>query len=193
MSPYSFWTIILRIFGLYFFVQFFSFLLPQLIYTIAFVFSNAQQENPAGGIDVSVTKLSDISASFFIISIYLFMFIAFIFKTDWMINALRLNKAITEEKLELNIHRSTVLQIATIVSGCCIFIQSAPSFLKGLFDYYQNINLFNGFKTYPRGGYIFFDLIKVFISFFMITSSRLIVNFIERKRKVKVKKEKNEL
>jgi len=27
----------------------------------------------------------------------------------------------------------------------------------------------------------------------MITSSRLIVNFIERKRKVKVKKEKNEL
>jgi hypothetical protein len=79
------------------------------------------------------------------------MIIVFIFKTDWLIHALRLNKGIIEEKLELNIHRSTVLQISIIVTGCIVFVESFPSLLKRLFDYYQNINLFNGFRTYPGG------------------------------------------
>jgi len=192
MAPRTLWTIILKIFGLYLLVQLLNWL-PQL-FSIIVAYSSIQNESYGrGGINVTTSfgpsAIGEIAASLFSISICLLMIATFIFKTDWLIDALRLNNAITEEKLELNIHRSAVLKIAIIITGGLLLIESLPVLLKELFDYYQNINLFNGFKTYTRGGYIILNLVKVFISFFMITSSRFIVNFIERKRKGKVKTE----
>jgi hypothetical protein len=174
MAPRTLWTIILKILGFYIFLQL-LYLLPQLFATITYL---SEQR--------SAITFGMVAQSLFAISIYLFMIIAFIFRTDWLINALRLNKGVTEEKLELNMHRSTVLQIAIIVTGGVLLVDSMPLLLKGLFNYYQEINVFRGFKHYPEGGLIIFQLVKVLISFFMVTSSRLIVNFIERKRKGKV-------
>jgi hypothetical protein len=177
MAPRTLWTILLKIIGLYIFLQAF-YVLPQLFITITYL--SEQHGSLAFGI---------IAQFLFAISVYLFMIIAFIFRTDWLINALRLNKSITEEKLELNIHRSTVLQIAIIVTGGLLLVDSLPLLLRGLFNYYQDINLYSGFKRYPKGGDVILQLVKVLVSFFMVTSSRLIVNFIERKRKGKVKVE----
>ncbi len=117
------------------------------------------------------------------------MFAGLVFKTSWLIDKLRLDKGFTEEKLELNIHRSIVLRIAIIVTGAILFIETLPSLLKELFAYYQEINSYNGFKHYPHAGWITFYLVKLLISYFMLTSSRPIVNFIERKRKDKIRTE----
>jgi len=174
MKPRTLWTITLKIFGLYIFLQV-LYALPLIFQAIAFFDGNN-----------APVSMGMIAQALFLISIYLFLIIAFIFRTDWLINALRLNKGITEEKLELNMHRSTVLKIAIIISGLLLFIESVPLLLRGLFEYYQEMNVFSGFKHYPKGGFVIFQLVKVLISFFMITSSRLIVNFIERKRKGKV-------
>jgi hypothetical protein len=177
MAPRTLWTIILKILGFYIFLQL-LYLLPQLFTTITYL--SEQQSSISFGM---------VAQSSFAISVYLFMIIAFVFRTDWLIDVLRLNKAITEEKLELNIHRSTVLQIAIIVTGGLLLVDSLPLLLRGLFNYYQEINVSSGFKSYSKGSVIVLQLIKVLISFFMITSSRLILNFIERKRKGKVKVE----
>ncbi len=114
------------------------------------------------------------------------MSIVFVFRTDWLINALRLNKGITEESLELNIHRSTVLKIAVIITGLLLFIENLPLVLKDLFAYYLENNSNESVWRHSTGGIIILHLVEILISFFMVTSSRLIVNFIERKRKGKV-------
>ena len=177
MSPKSLWTIILKIFGIYLVLQIY-YPLTQLISFIYMVFNHQVDDN-----------LQAISFVFFSISIYLFLIIAFLFRTDWLIGALKLDKSIKEEKLEINIHRSTVLKIVIMLAGIIMFADSLPLFLKELYSYYQQINDTVHFKNYPRASIIITELVKVLISFFMMTSSRLIVNFIERKRKGKVKME----
>jgi len=174
MTPRTLWTILLKILGFCVFLQLLH-ILPRLFEAIFFISSS---HDP-----IAFTVMAQM---LFSSSIYLFMIIAFIFRTDWLIRVLRLDKSIAEERLELNIHRSTVLKIAVIVAGAILLIDSVPSLLQELFEYYQNINDYNGLKHYPHTGWIIFNLLNVIISFFMVTSSRLIVNFIERKRKDKV-------
>ena len=179
MTPRTLWTIILKVFGLYILLQIF-YPVSQLIYIIYSSISSAELNGRQGGY-----ALVGISSVLFSESIYLFMLIAFLFKTDWLIDKLRLERGISEEKIELNIHRSTVLQIVIIITGVMLFIDSLPTLFKALFTYYQNTNVYIEFKKSPQGGWIIFYLVKVFVGFFMMTSSRLIVNFIERKRRDK--------
>jgi len=186
MAPRTLWTILLKIIGMYIFLQL-LYVLPQSLTTFTYmskVYDALHLTEQRNSLYFGI-----IAQSLFLISIYLLMTIAFVFRTDWLINALRLNKGITEEKLELNIHRSTVLQIAIIVTGGLLLVDSLPLLLTGLFDHYLEINVYSGFKNYSKGGLIVLQLIKVLISFFMVSSSRLIINFIERKRKRKVQVE----
>ena len=171
MSPRSLWTIILKIFGIYLVLQIY-YPLTQLISFIYMAFNQQLADN-----------WQTISFLFFAISIYLFMIIAFLFRTDWLIGVLKLDNSIKEEKLEINLHRSTVLKIVIMLAGITMFADSLPLFLKELYSYYQQINDTVHFKNYPRASVIITELMKVLISYFMMTSSRLIVNFIERKRK----------
>ncbi|MDR3695772.1 hypothetical protein [Mucilaginibacter sp.] len=171
MTPRSLWIIILKIFGIYLVLQIY-YPLVQLISSVFMAFNQPLDNN-----------WLTISFLFFAISIYLFMIIAFLFRTDWLIGILKLDNSIKEEKLEINVHRSTVLKIVIMLAGIAMFADSLPLFLKELYSYYQQINDTVHFKNYPRASIIITELVKVLISYFMMTSSRLIVNFIERKRK----------
>jgi len=175
MAPRTLWTIILKILGFYILLQL-LYTLPQICMSVVFTI---QQE--------SLSMVGAIAILLFTTGVFLFLLFGFFFRTDWLIDKLRLDKSFTEEKLELNIHRSTVLKITVIITGLLLFIETLPLLLKELFAYYQEINLNEGFKRYSNGGMIIFHLAEVLISFFMVTSSRLIVNFIERKRKGKVR------
>jgi hypothetical protein len=179
MSVRSFWIIVLRIFGLYVLLQVLDFI-PRLLSGFAYAFSSASRYSGGSG-----AMWSAISLLFLALSVLLFMLITFLFRPERTIDALHLERSIKEEKLEFNIHRSTLLTVVVIVAGLIMFIGSLPNFLEELYDYFQQINSYRGFKDYPHSGEIIFALIKVFISFFMITGSRLIVNFIERKRRGK--------
>ncbi len=104
-----------------------------------------------------------------------------VFRTDLIIDKLHLDKNFPEEKFELNIHRSTVLTIAVIVIGGLVLIDSVPELCRHIFSYAQEKNM--RFIENPDGGWMIFYAVKTLIGFFMVTSSRLIVNFIEQKRK----------
>jgi hypothetical protein len=105
------------------------------------------------------------------------------FRTEFLIDKPQLDKGFKEEKFELKIHRSTVLRIAIIVIGTVIIIDALPLFCKQAFSYSQLSGPDRGFKENPASGWIVFYMVKIFIGFFLMTSSRLVVNFIERKRK----------
>lgn len=181
MTPRTLWTIILKIFGIY--------LILQIYYPLTQLFSFVPMlsgHHFDNGIQI-------IAFAFFSISIYLFMIIAFLFKPDWLIDKLKLDQSIKEEKLELNIHRSTVLTIAILLAGILMFVDSLPLLLKELYGYYQYQKMtdFGRFRDYRGASFIIVEVAKLFISIFMIGGSRPIVNFIERKRRGKISTPEN--
>jgi hypothetical protein len=153
-------------------------LIPQWVITI---YEFAQPFRGGSSIDFNIVIVSFFL--FFTVGFYVLIVRYFIFKTDWLIDKLYLDKGFTEERFELKIHRSTVLRIAVIVIGAVIIIYSLPLFCKQAFAYSQLTGPDKGFKENPASGWLIFYFVKLFVGFFMMTSSRLVVNFIERKRK----------
>ncbi len=165
MTTRTFWTIFIKIMGIWF-------VLNNLWVIIQF-FTSIFFMNGAQGIMASVITLAMLALTlFFFILIFYFL----IFKTDWIIDTLGLDKAIEEEKLELSIHRSTVLTIAVIVIGGLILIDALPQLFRQLITYFQQQN--------PTSAWIIFYFVKAVLGYILMTNSRLIVNLIERQRKL---------
>jgi hypothetical protein len=165
MTTRTFWTIFIKIMGIWFvlnnlwvIIQFFT----------SIFFLNSEQRLMTSVITLAMLVLT---LFFFILIFYLL-----IFKTDWIIDKLGLDKAIQEEKLELNIHRSTVLAIAVIVIGSLILIDALPQLIRQLITYFQQHN--------PTSAWIIFYFVKAVLGYILMTNSRFIVNLIEHQRKI---------
>lgn len=117
--------------------------------------------------------------------IYFFILRLFVFKTSWLIDKLHLDKGFTEEKFELNMHRSTILNIAIIIIGGLIFVDALPLFCNQLFTYFQQKSNSGLFGSNPTSAWIIFYFIKGIIGYLMMTNSNYITNFIEHKRRNK--------
>ncbi len=117
--------------------------------------------------------------------VYFYLFRLCIFKTDVIIDKLQLDAGYQDERFEFNIHRSTLLKIAVIVMGGVLIIDSVPLLLQQVLTYLQQSHAiaYNKFTDGPTAKYIVLYFIKTSIGVFMLTSSRLIVNVIELKRK----------
>ena len=172
MSPRSFWMILIRIIGVYLIFESLYVIVP-FITGVFYIF----KENTGGAFFEALLR------SVVVLGIYFIVFRYCIFRTELLIDKLQLDKGFEEEKFELNIHRSTVLRIAIIVIGTLIIIDALPPLCKEVFSYSQLGGPDRGFKENPASGWIIFYIVKLLVGFFMMTSSRLVVNFIERKRK----------
>ena len=169
MTIRTFWTILLKIIGIY--IVFGSLtVIPQ--------FTSAMMLLDAGN-EFIVSMLIIL----FTMAAYLFILRLFVFKTKWLINKLHLTKGFEEEKFEINIHRSTILKIAIIVIGGIMFIDSLPQFCRELFSYFQQKSISGMFGENPTSSWIIFHFIKAFIGYLMMTNSTRVTNLIERQRK----------
>jgi hypothetical protein len=119
----------------------------------------------------------------FVVLIYGIVFYYCIFRTDTIINKLKLAEGYEDERFEFNIHRSTILKIIIMVTGGVLLIDSLPRLLSNILEYTQMVKNYNTIIQVPVTKYIFFNSIQVFIGYFMLTCSRMIVNFIERQRR----------
>ncbi len=70
-----------------------------------------------------------------------------------------------------------------MVTGGVLLIDSLPRLLSNILEYTQMVKNYNTIIQVPVTKYIFFNSIQVFIGYFMLTCSRMIVNFIERQRR----------
>lgn len=172
MTPDTFWKIFLRIFGLYLIWQTLT-IVPSFFATVMYYINTKDQ-------------LSIFNALWAIVFIALF-FIAIIryclFKTDRTIAKLRLTRGLPEDTIEVNIHRSSLLSIAVIVLGGVMLADGLPSLLYNIFDYIQREETALKFTENRATPYLIANLLKVVIGYFMMSDNRLVVNFIERKRR----------
>jgi hypothetical protein len=171
MTPRSLFNIILKVLGI-FFIQDFLAAIPQLLSVISyFTTPDARQE----AVWALITSLLVLFA-YGIVSYYL------IFRTNVIIDKLRLEKGFNQDNFPLNIHRSTVLSISIIVIGGLMVAGEIPNFCRLLFSYYQQKRMTRGLQD-PEISYVVFSGIKILVGILLISNQRQILRFIEWKRK----------
>jgi len=170
MTIRTFWTVLLKILGIYLVLDSFK-VIPQFISTFYTFASDPEQT-----MQVYAWTFAYL---LFTIGLYAFILWLFVFKTDWLINKLHLQKGFIEERIEFNIPRSTVLSIAIILIGGLMFVDSLPQLCRQIFSYLQQKNMF---LQNPSSGLIIFQFVKTTIGYLLMTNSQFIVNFIDRKK-----------
>lgn len=175
MTPRTFFTLLIKILGIYLVLSSIS-VIPQLTDTFSMFFFN-RQDNAIGAIFFTLFILLFTLGLFFIILRYC------LYKTDWIIDKLALDKHFTEEKIELNLHRSTILGIAIIVLGGLMFVDTLPYLSNSVYDYFGQKESFGKFGENPAIGWLIFYLVKTVLGYFIMTNHHTVVNLIERQRK----------
>lgn len=102
----TFWKILIKIIGLWLLFSCVS-IIPQFFSTLSFTNGDLNTES------LMLLWLMLFGS----IIIYILIIRLFLFKTDWIVEKLKLEKNFTEERIELNIKSSTILTISIIVIG----------------------------------------------------------------------------
>lgn len=173
MTPRSLFTIVIKIFGMYLTFSTLT-VIPYGITTILRYKTLWEGDTTSTLIAILFTVV--------VLLVYLFILYGCLYKTDWIINKLALAEHFAEERFEINIHRSTVLRIAVIIIGALTFMEALPIFCRYLFNYLKESSIYP-IGLDPDAGWMIYYFIEMFIGFFLMTSSRPVVNFIEMQRK----------
>jgi hypothetical protein len=172
MTIKTFWTIFLKIFGLYLSWQ--TLIILASLFPALFSIGNLDR----------VSMFTTFSYFIFLVLILIFVTRYCIFKTAWIIEKLHLERGFAEgERVEVNIHRSSLLNIAIIVLGGLILADALPMLVRDCFNYIQQDDAYTGFKKNHSSPYLIGSVLKTTIGYIMVANSRLIVNMIERKRR----------
>ena len=167
MTIKTFWTILIKIMGLWFVFVSLT-VIAQLLSLLFF----ASQNSHSPGIEKIPLYVGIVLVT---AGIYIFFLWLLIFRTSLIIEKFKLTKDFPEEKLELSMERSAILTIATIVIGGIIFIDSLPLLFKQTLSFIQHGN---SFRVSQETIWIILYLVKTIIGYLLITNSRFVVNFI---------------
>lgn len=122
-------------------------------------------------------------ATILMLLIYILISYYLVFKTNFIIDKLKLDQGFDEATISLNIHRSTILSISIIVIGGLMVADEIPNLCRQLFAYFQEKRMTYG-QTHPSLSYSVLAVAKIVIGLLLIGNQRQIVNFIERKRQL---------
>ena len=111
------------------------------------------------------------------ILVYIIIIRLFLFKTEWIIDKLKLEKNFNEERIDIAIESSTVLTIAIIVIGALTIAESLPSFCSTLFNFLQQKMLI---KDYPDSCWLIFHFLKIIIGYLLLTNGKRLAKYIEK-------------
>ena len=170
MTTRTLFNIILKVLGIFFIKDILA-TIPQLL-----------------SISLYLTK-PDVSGAVFTLIATILMLIVYIlisyylvFKTNFIIDKLKLDKGFDQDTIPLNLHRSTILNISIIVIGALMVADEIPNLCRQLFAYFQEKRMTYG-QTHPSLSYSVLAVSKIIIGLLLIGNQRQLVNLIERKRK----------
>ncbi|GAA4317651.1 hypothetical protein [Flaviaesturariibacter amylovorans] len=163
--------IILKVLGVFFIKDILA-TLPHLLSVGLFLF----------GANSGAEGLWTLATTLLVLFVYCLVAYCLIFRTDRVIDKLRLDEGFTEQSITWSIHRSTVLSICVIVIGGLIVVDGIPELCRQLFSYFQERRMTFG-QTDPSISYSVLSAAKILIGLLLIGSQRQIVNYIEHRRR----------
>ena len=175
MTIRTFWTILLKVLGIWLIIGGVSVSL-QLVSTL-FTFM---------GEDFTANLILMIFFIFLSVASYMLILWIFVFKTGWLIDKLHLEKDFKEEKFDLKIQAVTILRIVTIVIGGIMLIDALPQFCKEVMTLYQQKIIL---RQSPETPWLILYLVKLIIGMLLMSNSEKIAAFVEKQSK---KEEENE-
>jgi hypothetical protein len=173
MTPRSLFLILIKIIGIFLLFEALR-LLPQII--TAFPLFQYADHNIWENLPYALYILS-IAFVFYLIIRYC------LFRPDWLVDKLALDKHFEEEKFDFHIHRSSILRIAVIVIGGMTIIDALPAFCREIFNYIRIERIEGMLYKKPSSYWFVFHGVKVLIGYILLTNSRWIVNVVERQRR----------
>ena len=176
MTPRSFWTILIKILGIYI-------IFNALVAIPQFLFSLYEVGIQINAFPDAKIIYIQFGYSLTVVIIYGILLWLSIWKTDLIIDKLGLDKGYQDERFEFTMHRSTILKIVIMIIGGVMLINSFPLLCKYTFSYFEQVNEYKRFKESPQAGYIIIYFLQTVIGYFLLTCSRMVVNYIELKRK----------
>ena len=115
------------------------------------------------------------------ILVYILVARLFIFKSESVIDYLRLDHDFEEEKLEISMHRSAILSIAIIIIGGLMLAEGIPKLCLSIYEY--NISKYASHGHTPFNNAKFYSSIATTsVGVLLMTLQQQIVNLIELKR-----------
>lgn len=173
MNARSLLLIVLKIVGLFFLRDFIT-SLPSFLSVIS------MSLNFSGG-----GYLSSFVAVLLVVALYGYLAYLLLFKTERIFALLDLGRGI-DERIELNIHRMTVLQLAVIVTGCLLALTALPGLLRHAFLYFQYLgNRGNVLNIYPKPDNTLMIVLtaELIIGLLLVSNHRKAAAYIDKKRR----------
>lgn len=173
MKASDLFLIILKVFGIYL-IKDIIIAIPTLLYNFTLL------SDGSFGVTLFTLIFSLLSLGAYTGICYLLLF-----KGSWIVSKLKLTNELSEEPLAVNLHRSSVYTIAIIVAGIVILAFSVPQLVRNIYLWAQFMD-----QRHSYLGSDYFDYEKLIIPFtevvvglLFLGNQRLIVNFIESRRR----------
>jgi len=158
------WKIIIKSIGLWLLINS-IWVIPQFSSTLYFIEGEINWEN--------LTLVWLMSSTTLII--YILVIRLFLFKTEWVVKILRLDKNFTEEKIGLDIPSKTVLSITVTIIGAIWFLMSFPNLISSIFDFLRQKELI---YNYNEIGMLIYFFIATISGYLIMTNSKFVANYI---------------
>src|SRR5215207_7076720 len=170
MRPVILFSIILKVLGL-FVLKDLLVALPGLLTGLSFIMEN----------DFNLST-SFVIAQVLTFFIYFGLIYVLLFRTRWVTEQLKLTKEFGDEPLNFPINPATVLTIAVMIIGGLIVIDIIPIVVNQFLQYLHRRQAPMGIQNNGLQD-VFIALLKLIIGLLLLTNTRQVVQFIERRRK----------
>lgn len=165
MTKRDFFRVLIKIFGMYSLVLSIFTVIPQNISTILFQFD--------------IMMLVIILAS---TMITLGLFLILLFKTDFIIDILKLDKGFDEEQINLgNLTNESIFKLALIIIGGFLIIDYTPTLLFDIVNAFKSKSTFSSIEGNSVNYFdIVVGLINILIGYLFITNYKSIAQFLNK-------------
>jgi hypothetical protein len=178
MTPKSFWAIVIKIMGIYIGYM----CLITVWKAITSVLTILPSINILSIYDKKVNYVVylyvTMASSLLLFIFYVLLFYCFLFKTDWVVKKLKLDKGFENELFKFNIPYSAILKVSLIIVSGVVLIEVAPDLVREVLFYF-NISL-KKIEFNRNVAYIITDTIKIVIAILLIIYSTRITRYITK-------------
>lgn len=168
MAIRTFWHLILKTIGIWLFIHGLI-SLPGMIYTVIDAMANPFSRSFAA-VEVAYLILA--------IAFYVLILQFLILKSQWTIDALKLEKGFEETRIDITLPYNKVLRIIIILIGGIVFVTAIPNLVEHLYLFLTEERIF---KDSPRAAPIIMGIVQSIIGFLVMTNSDIVQRYINKK------------
>ena len=111
------------------------------------------------------------------------LFLLLLFKSDFIIDKLKLDKGFDDDKIELgNLNNESIFKFAVILIGGFLIVENIPHFIQYTFSAFKSKMLNNGYIPQTTINYFnwFISGINILIGYIFITNYKRITSFLDK-------------